>query len=372
MSNNSLNRKKNIYLSILTPIFLNSVGGASVYYRSLTKELLDYNYRITVYSELCGKSIVSNKVKVRWAFLCRSSLNPKSYKNIALYAIQNILYFLLIFRIDLKTNILLIHSSFINSPGLFLIFIRLLKFIRPKLHLILDVRDNLMPLHKRKKLIMFDRIICCSEQILHDYKSISGIQKKIAHIPILLTDLNHDSTNLLCNKFQLEDAVNYIFYAGTIKESKNLHILINAFLKFVCPKKPDVMLVLAGELKTLNKDILYAIKNGSVIYLGPISNEETRGLIRTSCLCINLSENEGLPRFSLEVLTEGVPLLFASGVLEFDKYCPHFSIQKITEEGVGNRILAALNEKRTCSNYPVQLHNKKNVIEKYISIFNSL
>jgi glycosyltransferase involved in cell wall biosynthesis len=372
MFNNLPNRKNFVYLSILTPIFLNSVGGASVYYRSLTKELLNHNYKITVFSELCGKSTTPEGVKVRWFFPCRSGLDPKSYKNIALYAIQNLMYFFLIFRIGLKTKTLLIHSSFINYPGLFLIFIRLLKLFRPKLHLVLDVRDNLMPLSKRKKLILFDRIICCSEQILLDYKSISNIQKKLVHIPILLTELNYSSARFSHNRLHLKSATRYIFYAGTIKESKNIHILINAFLNFVHPKITDITLVLAGELKTSNTNILRSLEGDNINYLGPVSNEDVKSLIHNSCLCINLSENEGLPRFSLEVVAAGTPLLFAAGVLEFDKYCPSFSIRKITEENVANRILDALNNRHTCSNYPVQSHYKKNIIGSYISVFNSL
>lgn len=355
-------------VSILTPIFLNSISGASVYYRSLSKELVKSGYSVTVFSELCGDSSIPEGVEIRRLIPCRSHLQPRSYKNFMLYALQNWMYFSLMFRVNSNSSALIVHSSFINYPSVFLLAIRLLKLVRPKLLLILDVRDNLMPQSKRKKAVLFDRIICCSEQIIQDYALINSIKKKLIHIPIPVDNMQNASPSASFNIFPDKQFAHYIFYAGLIKESKNIHILLNSFLKFVRPKYPELLLVLAGEVKSTRRDILHNMENNGVHYLGIIPNEELRVVIQNSSLCVNLSENEGLPRFSLEAIFSNTPLLFAKGVLEFDRHCPDFSIKNLTEENVAKKMLEILENGRCCTAYPIEEHHLKKIIDRYILV----
>lgn len=358
-------------LSIITPIFLNSVGGASVYYRALSDSFVKKGIDVNVFSEIGGDSQSPSKVKLRWLLPFRSNLAPKSILNIVLYFVQNISYVSLLFRLP-SNSIVLVHSSFLNYPGSFFSVVKLLSLMRPELQLILDVRDNLMPLSRRGKLSVFDKIICCSEKIFKDFSVNESIESKLVLIPIPLEEsvVASFGSDVSLPIF-FGGSERYIFYAGTLKESKNIHVLINAFLKRVLPVAPNVKLVLAGELKSSKREILDGLESDSIFHLGPLPNKEIQRLIQGASLCVNLSENEGLPRFSLEVVRARVPLVFASGVLEFDRYCAPFSIANVNEEKVSEKILEVLDECSFCSDYPIERHFMQNVLQSYLAIFNN-
>jgi len=114
-------------------------------------------------------------------------------------------------------------------------------------------------------------------------------------------------------KYKLPAEASLISYLGTVEERKNPGAILA--VARALKRRKDIHFVVAGRLEgeygAKLKDETEALQNVSV--LGPISEEDKGGLIRASCVNINMSRSEALGLSQLEFMLLGVPVI-TSGV----------------------------------------------------------
>lgn len=357
-------------LLIITPIYFGAAGGAAVYYQTLSKLLKDKkNLRVVVVSERVAGKQYNDYYSLfpSWAGRDRNIIRDIFY-----YFLQNITYFWLVWiMFKERPRIVLIHSSFLNHPGIFGLVFRLLKTVFQSAYFVADVRDRLLPQEKVRLLNKFDKIVCCSNNV-HEYLLSEGADSnKLYLIPVIQEKINIHEVNKKFNSlskiYKLEGR-KYIIYAGAVKEDKAVDVLLEAYNSIVRAKFPNITFVLVGLNKFSNKKNNNLLKMKGVSYLGNLPREHSLVLMSGAELCVNISPNEGLPRVSLEALALNRPVLLPPNVPEFAKSCSSHVISEITVLEVGRRICELL-ENHSKPLYPINLHYPKNIISKYEHLF---
>lgn len=362
---------------IVTPIFYGNGTGAAIYYQLLVKCLRDHGYKFSIiseYSDITNNSDI-NKIGDICSFYgvlpTRTGKRKLLIYDIIIYVYQNFVYLWIYWLIKrLKPNIVLVHSSFYNWPGFFrLIMNRLLKDKTADQRFILDVRDVLMPARYISRIKGYDASIVCSENIYNRFINNGWINDLLHLIPVIQEDIC--ISELEINKELEKTGLNqksYVFYAGLIKESKAVDLLLEAFTQFVYPNMPDTALVLAGYIKTENPVVLENLRSEGVKYIGNQNRETVLKLMSGAALCINLSPNESLSRFSLEALALGVPTLLPPNIPEYERACPEFVVSSMSPDEIGRRIIAALNNPKVPI-YPLHRHLPEKVVKQYETVF---
>ena len=366
----------NSKILILTPIFAGSGTGAAIYYRLLVEILQPRGVEFAIISEntlqstwLKGKHGSGRKIQdcQYWGIFPRRTGKRKQIVNDILgYFWQNLVYLSLPQIISsIQPNIVLVHSSFYNLPGIFAPVLQFIIARQSKVKYIVDVRDVLLPKKSGFYLRQYHKAIACSENVLNHLVNCGLAKNKIHHIPIPQKQLSVEPKavrQLLLNLGL--DSTPYLLYAGMIKEIKAVDLLLDAFLQFVSPQFSELVLVLAGYIKTSNQQIINGLQQKNVRYVGNRTRQEVLQLMAGAKLCINLSPNESISRSTLEALALKRPALLPPNIPEYMKYCGDFVVKSRKPEEVGEQIIEIL-QSEAISFYPIELHFPDQVISEY-------
>jgi glycosyltransferase involved in cell wall biosynthesis len=357
-------------LLIVTPLFYGDGSGASVYYKHFSRLMAETGIEVGIVSDRTRAEALSWPLSYFPLFPARCGLEKRPVIDRVNYLIQNILYFRLPGIIsDFRPDAVVIHSSFLNHPGLFGFFCSLLMSRRREVKYFADVRDHLMPISQIARLNMFDGVIACSGNVASHLLRGGLIASRMHHIPVIQEPIRRDDylDSSVLSEFGLVGA-KYILYAGLIKESKGVDILLDAFLDHLRPAMPDTVLVLAGLTKTANTETLHRMSSNGVRVLGPLSRNKILALMANASLCVNLSPSEGMPRSSLEALALGSTVALPPGIPEFDSCCGDRVVASRNPAVVAKRLAVLMNTPNTCR-YPVERHFPGSVIQSYLSLF---
>ena len=356
---------------ILSPLFWGDASGASVYYQLLAQSLIQHGSKVSVISD---EELSESQSSLDYfpLFPVRCGRERRLLRDILAYAKQNLTYLKLekiITRI--KPSSVLVHTSFYNNLGIFAhVMIGIIRK-HPEINFIADVRDSLMPAHKVPLLNAYNRVIACSENVA-SYLLKNGVEpKRLIKIPVIQERLHPDGKFLaqLISNIGL-DGKRYIFYAGLVKESKAIDILLEAFLYHVQPVKKDLQLVIAGLMKTSNRHIKDMLTQEGVLYVGNRRRKEVLALMSGAALCINLSPCEGIPRSSLEALVLGKSVALPPNIPEFLQYCNDFVISVREPAKIASKIIQIM-DAGIVPSYPNEIHYPENVLKSYIAVLNN-
>ena len=357
---------------IITPLYKRPGSGASTYYSLLTSLLKNKQINVVVISEY-DKSIKSNYYGL---FPLRASQKNNKFLNYILYFFQNIAFLIIpIILKKEKPDLVLIHSSFFNNYNSLILILRLMKLVNFKYsnNIVIDFRDSYCSPKTIDKISTFSNsFIACSENV---YKHINAsknksIRKTKIPIPHEFIKAPFDDVVYFCESKKLP-LHQYIAYAGLIKQTKNVDLLIDVYEKLLHKKNFKIpKLVLAGIIKDkslFNKKIK---NNMNIKYIGNLSKRDVGLFFSGSCLAVNLSTVEGMPRSSLEAMEQRVPVILPPNVPEFSEKC-----SKITWSGNINEIEDIFDRQLSNPvphNYDLDLHNPEKVVESYIEEFKSV
>ena len=351
-------------LVIICPLFHGSGSGSATYYRLLAEEFIKKGVLVTIISDYEQGDFSGQYISL---FPARCGRDRHPLRDRFYYLEQNLTYFQLPRIVHQQVpDVLLVHSSFYNFPGLFNF---VMKGIRKKFHglMVADVRDQLLPKKKIPLLNIYDKIIACSLNVCSHLRNNGADKEKVVHIPVLQEDLKIDKKNTeqILRHFGLAEQ-GYIFYAGLIKEAKGIDVLLKAYINYL--QSSGLKLVLAGHNKCIRSETLRLLHHPNVLYVGNQDRNTVLVLMSKASVCVNFSLSEGMPRASLEAISIGCPVVLPRGIPEFDHYCPEFVIKYERPEMVAEQISKIIAHK-VKANYPIEIHSPENVIPKYQELF---
>lgn len=355
---------------VITPIFLSDAGGAAIYYKLLVSLLSkSYNTETGVVSE---RYTYHGDLRYYGIFPTWAGRDRNIVRDIFFYFLQNVSYFGMFWILfKERPNIVLVHSSFYNHPGIFDPVFRLLKMFFPRIRFVADVRDRLLPQKKLSLLNYFDRIISCSENVYAHLLSGRVDPKKVLIIPVIQEEMNipviRGQFDSLCKTYGLCGR-QYFIYVGAVKEDKAVDILLEAYVDIVRPKFPEIDFVLVGLNKSKGKDVASMLEMDGVIYLGNLPREHSLALMSGANLCVNISPNEGMPRVSLESIALNKPTLLPPNIPEFHELCPEYVVSDLSVPSVGRQICKLL-ETPSVPVYPIAKHYPEAVLSQYEEVF---
>ncbi len=358
-------------LVILTPTFGRSGSGAATYYGLLVDLLSPHFDTITVVSERgVPQGAGAGAAGYVGLWPQRSSRDKQPLRDVLKYGVQNLQYTMLpqILKRQ-EATCLLLHSSFFNWPGILPVVLRSLSaHRRAGLRVVADVRDGLLPPKRVPLLNDFDAVIACSDNVEAHLLAHGADRQRIRPIPVVQEPLSAAAVSSpeLLSSLGLGGAP-YVFYAGLLKESKAVDLLLDAFLNHVRPLRPDLKLVLSGLLKTRHAGIRADLTREGVQHVGNRGRAEVLALMAGAALCVNLSPIEGLPRSSLEALALGRPTLLPPRVPEFARHCPERVVESRDASEVGAMMLDAL-ERGDAPNYPIARHAPAATLPLYLDV----
>lgn len=353
---------------ICTPLFWGDASGASVYYRLLSHSLIQEGYKVAVISDK-EPSELQPSVDYYSLFPARCGRKRKFLLDYFSYATQNLAYFNLNKIVSrVKPRAVLVHSSFYNHPGIFAHVMKGVTRKHPEVNFIADVRDGLMPPAKVPLLNVYRRVIACSENVMNHLLENGVDPERLIRIPVIQERLKTGNKLLARTVIDLGlEGQPYIFYAGLVKESKAVDVVLEAFLRYVRPIRKDVRLVIAGLMKTSNRGMKEMLAQDGVLYVGNRRREEVLALMSGAALCVNLSPNEGMPRTSLEALALGRPVVLPPNVPEFSRYCEGFVVSEREPAIVANRMIEIM-DAGVVPSYPIETHFPENVFNAYADL----
>lgn len=161
-----------------------------------------------------------------------------------------------------------------------------------------------------------DTIVVSSNQYLLDDTILLPFKDKIQIVPRGV-DFNFFSK---CDNFFIQNIPNIneikkskkiILFAGSLVESKGIHILINA-IKIIKDDQPDLVLIIAGRgpMEETLVSLVKSLKlNDRVLFVGYLDKISLKKLYHKADLFVLPSLSEGFPRVILEALASGTPCL---------------------------------------------------------------
>lgn len=354
---------------IITPIFFGSGTGAATYYSLLAESLVSCDFEPIIISEKTSSSYNYQNCQYFGIFPIRTGKNKNVFKDILVYAIQNLAYLRIPLIVDqVQPDIIIIHTSFYNLPGIFPWIIKAISKTSENRCLIADVRDVLFPISQGHHLKDFDKVIACSKNVLNLLRSCNINQRKIHHIciPQEKLEINSNYKESLISDLDLGNKT-FIFYSGMLKELKAVDLLLQAFVEFIHPQEPNIFLVLAGYLKTNNSYILQYLHSNNVVYIGNRSRKDIIHLMASAKVCINLSPNESISRSSLEALALQRPVLLPPNIPEYQEFCSDFVVVTKNPQEIATKILQLVHTGEVAT-YPIEQHLPGKVMHNYLEM----
>lgn len=354
---------------IITPIFFGSGTGAATYYSLLAESLVSCDFEPIIISEKTYSPQNHQNYQYFGIFPIRTGKNKNIFKDIFVYAIQNLAYLRIPLIVNkIQPDIIIIHTSFYNLPGIFPWMIKAISKSSKNRCLIADVRDVLFPISQGHHLQDFDTVIACSKNVLNLLHSCNINQTKIHHICIPQEKLEIDSNykEILLSDLSLVGK-KFIFYSGMLKELKAVDLLLKAFVDFIHPQEPNIVLVLAGYLKTNHPFILQHLHSDNVLYIGNRSRKDIIHLMASARVCVNLSPNESISRSSLEALALRRPVLLPPNIPEYQDCCSEFVVATKDPQEIAMKILQLVHTGEVAT-YPVEQHLPEKVMHNYLEV----
>jgi glycosyltransferase involved in cell wall biosynthesis len=197
-----------------------------------------------------------------------------------------------------------IHSSFFYT---YPILIRLFLYLRNlrRISVVADVRDVAFGSHAAQLFSRCDHIIFCGQYTYNAYQRLvcqSRCSTTILELPvsISLDDLSQDVP--LSNISDINRLSSpYLFFAGGLVSRKGIEAACN-LVGSLRSSIPDIKLVVVGNARKISPLVRDELRNGRLIYLGPLPHSSTIELSRRSLLDINLSICDSTPRHAYEAL----------------------------------------------------------------------
>lgn len=343
-------------IGIVTPIFPPQVGGAATYYNTLICEMVGHPkiQSIDVFTQRSPKdrnnkrhdSIIINKI-----FPNRQISGISMYKNLTLYFLQNCLYPYLLYLIYIKKlDLVIIHSSFFNQPNILNSLLRIFVLFGTNCKLVLDFRDRLLPRIPSGNFSWSSEKISCSMNVHNYLETEFALKSKLVPIPVDFADIPTSTV----------PRANFILYAGSIDNRKNVQLIIEAF-QSSSELHSKYELILVGHIR--NKEVLRKIHCKSIKVIGAASNMEVRSLMNDASLTINISPIEGMPRVSLEALWYCARVILPPDVPEFENHIPTAVFKGNTPQDLVDFIIARL-QINDGLNYPFRDHYPSIVLSK--------
>ena len=362
----------------MTPVYTGQAGGAAVYYQRLTSELSDLGVPLTVVSERVStemaREIEARKIEYIGLFPQRASKDRRIIRDVFDYGLQNLAYGEIpkIVQRRPDVGVVLVHTSFLNSWGIFGRTLRQIDKLRlPGCRLIGDCRDKQLGLSAGKVLEHFDQIISCSSNVSEHLRRLGVADGKIRGVAVIQETLACDPT--AGRQWLAREGVTgspVIFYPGLVKSNKGIGILIDAFVRVVRPKFPDSRLVLMGLWKARGSewDWIRQPNSHGVHYFPAAERQLVLDVMGGADLVVNASPDEGMPRSCLEAIEVGARVLLPDCVPEFRHYCGDWVIQEREAESVGEQMLDLL-ERDDRPNYDLGQHRPDVVMSEYMKLF---
>lgn len=370
-----------INLLIITPVMPPAIGGGAIYTKLLAHGLLDY-------PEIGSIVIVTEKypgcpedefaadgriyIKRLFPFRCGNAIKEKSrylkymYQNMQMFSIGSMLK-------KYHVTHVMVHNYFHNNFSLMGLAARLL---RTKYHvsLILDVRDPRISPKRFGRLYIYDKVICCSENVFQHFMYDSKLKDKLVLIPIII-DLRAPSREEIeqCQiKYGLRETP-YIFNASGIYHGKGTDITID-LIETIRRRGEDYVLVIAGKRRDWSAKHDDAVQQGILKYLGIIPRGEVLCLSAGASLHANLShlKIDSMPRASLEAMALGARVLLPKGVPEFDADCPEYVAVSGDLDQLAQQTINILHQKDFCLRHDYRRYAPDHVIPQYVQLLKSL
>lgn len=208
-----------------------------------------------------------------------------------------------------------------------------------------------------------DLVIAPSPKIKKMLKSY-GVKKRIEILPTGIdTDLfkiNKSARKKLREKLNISQDTQILIYAGRIVEEKNIHFILESFIK-LSKKKDNVILLLVGPalstnpyIKKLKEKISQAGIENRVIFTGPIPHKEMPFYYQGSDIFLfaSLTDTQGI--VILEAEACGLPIVALrdeafTNIVEENKNC--FLVKKANPDLFAKKILEILNNKNTWNSF---------------------
>lgn len=364
-------------LLIVTPIFPPAAGGASTYYGTLSKALIQRGQvvgNIVILTEkMPGRprreSQMGGRLIVHRCFPHRAGKAREGWRQYIKYAYQNLQYLRMGALIKQHgVDLVLVHTGFHNNINLMHLTISALRRCF-RCVWIGDVRDHLLPKKRLAELEVYDRLIACSDNVLSHLKLDSSLQEKISKIPVILdhpVPANPERIDALIGPFGLIGK-RYIVSIGLVKAQKGAGLLCKAF-EILAEVHPDLHLVLVGYPKERKEILAQMTKHSRIHCLGGLDRTDALGVLSRACMSVSLSLSEGMPRNCLEAMAMGKQVALPPDIPEFMRYCPEHVVCEKEPLSVSKR-LADILSMGVLPSYPLLHHSIENVLGRYERLF---
>jgi glycosyltransferase involved in cell wall biosynthesis len=368
-------------LLIITPLMPPAVGGGGVYTTLLANELLDCRTfdKIIVVTEKYPNQSVDDwqrdgHLYIKRLFPFRCGESKKDLTSYIKFAYQNLQFFLikdLIRQYDVSH--LLIHNYFHNYFSLMNVFVDYVKKKYP-IKAVCDVRDPRISKKNFSRLYGYDKIICCSENVLRHFQPDRKLLGKLVLIPVIVKLKKPLFLEIRDCKVKYGlDSADYLFNSSGIYQDKGISIAL-AVVKRLRSQGINLVLAIAGKKRDWNSDFQEAANEGILKYLGTMPHHEILALSAGSFLYINLAKIgiDSMPRASLEAMMVGAKVLLPRGVPEFEAACPQYVANSDNPDELAQQVLEIIRESNFHLEYDYSVHATDRVIPLYIKLFEEL
>jgi len=348
----------------ISHVYLPNIGGIENYVYRLSSFLQSRNEKVTIYTtDLASNSCDRKEAN---AVYCRTTFSimriPFSLEFIKIlrkseddiYHIHGYEFFTSLLAIILlknKPKVLTQHGVEIDICNLELYVLNIL--YRPVAYYILKNVDTIIVLGENDKKILLNTFNISPTKII---AIPNGIEIDM-FCSIEANNINFvERHELRRNSFK-------ILFVSRLVETKNAHVLISAFVKYI---KEDAELIIIGQGESSYISKLRSLADRRVHLLGVISVEELVAAYNTSDLYVFLGElSEGMPTTILEAMACGLPVITT----------PVGNIKDVVvERENGLFINVPIDEKKLAmkikyfvesDNEIMKLNNKKKIYENY-------
>jgi len=359
-------------LAIIAPIFPPGTGGAATYYKMLAEALIAERVfgEIHVYTEKASaETDITHPpgLIIHRIFPERAGRKMPYWLRCLLYAWQNILYFPLVLSLARGGyQTILVHSSFHNYPGLFHFAMQCLSLARCG-SLVCDVRDRLLLQPRLQELLLYDRVIACSEGVFEHLKLESSLTNKVALIPVIQDSIFRVVPELNQLRALGIEADVYLISVGVVKPEKGFGQIPELLPIIHRELGREIDWLVVGEIK--DQSLEEALRENGVILTGPLPRFDVLSLVAGATLHVNLSSEEGLPRCTLEAIDLGTPVIVAQGIPEFDRSEIPLLFNGDSLDQKAIKIVSIAQEAMVCDRtsapYALDRHRPSAVIRKY-------
>ena len=261
----------------------------------------------------------------------------------------------------------LFYSSFFNHPNTLIYILIVLLTLIPRLAglLLIDCRDSGFRQFDIKSISSFGlKFIACSLNVNDALLKAGVAEQQILHVPVPhdTAKCSDDKVAVYLTKTGLVQG-QYIAYAGLIKKEKNVDLLVKAFKRYREIGGTIPRLVLAGLMKDAGslRDLIDS--EPAISYVGNLRQDDVRALFAGAALVVNPSPIEGMPRSSLEAITQCVPVILPPNIPEFASTDASLIAGSDVDGLCALMLSQTVNQKK--ATYSVTVHDSLSVLAQY-------